>query len=387
VVVAERDVASVDVGAVLRGVMAVDSAPGLVAVSILRGDEYPITQDELAALLAIPTDRWTAAGEAGSPELIQSFAARGLVVSDADDPGLAELRKLDDALRDAGWDLYGALYHALGRWQGVRAPDDAYAPGAEPEGDGWKGIEERYGLPPPGFHAVGDPATAVSLPEVTRAGGLYEALEARRTARLFDRTQSVSQEDLAALLFYTFGFRGSLTVGDHVMVLARTSPSGGGLHPIEAYPLVLRADGVDTGLYHYNGRDHSLEPIRRLDVAEASALAERFTAGQTYFRDAALLVILTVRFPRTFWKYRQHPRAYAVMLMDAAHLSQTFYLVSTELGLGAFVTAAINARDIDEALGLDGFSEGAVAISGCGHVAAEQSSLHPAFGPVPEPER
>ena len=122
-----------------------------------------------------------------------------------------------------------------------------------------------------------------------------------------------------------------------------------------------------------------------MNVDEASALAERFTAGQSYFRDAGLLVILTARFPRTFWKYRQHPRAYAVVLMDAAHLSQTFYLVSTDLGLGAFVTAAINAREIDEELGLDGFSEGAVAISGCGHVATEQSSLHPDFGPVAEP--
>ena len=81
------------------------------------------------------------------------------------------------------------------------------------------------------------------LPKMRRTGDLYEALEARRTARLFDPAQNLSREDLAALLFYTFAFRGSLSVGDHVMMLARTSPSGGGLHPIEAYPLVLRADG------------------------------------------------------------------------------------------------------------------------------------------------
>jgi putative peptide maturation dehydrogenase len=366
--------------------MAVDSSRGLVAVSILRGEEYPITQDELAVLLAIPTDRWIDAGEAGSPELIESFAERGLVVSDADRTALAELKRLDNGLTEAGWDLYGALYHSLGRWKGAMALAGAESPGTEAVNEeGWRLIEELYGPPPPAFHTVGSPGEAAPLPEVRRIGDLYESLEARRTARFFDRAQSVSREDVAALLFYTFGFRGSLSVGDHVMMLARTSPSGGGLHPIEAYPLVLRVDGMETGLYHYNGRDHSLEPIRPLNIADAEALAERFTAGQSYFRDAGLLVILTARFPRTFWKYRQHPRAYAVVLMDAAHLSQTFYLVSTELGLGAFVTAAINAREIDEELGLDGFSEGAVAISGCGHVAAEPSSLQPDFGPVGPP--
>jgi putative peptide maturation dehydrogenase len=378
-------VVSVDIGAALRGVVAVDSAPELVAVSILSGEEYSITQEELAVLLAIPTDRWIDIGEAGDPTLVEGFADRGLVVSDADEPGWAELKRLDNALSDAGWDLYGALYHSLGRWKGVLAPD-AESLGTElGSEEGWHWIEERYGPPPPAFHSVGTLATVVSLPNVRRGGDLYEVLEARRTARFFDPTQSLSRDDLAALLFYTFGFRGSLSVGDHVMMLARTSPSGGGLHPIEAYPLVLRAEGIDTGLYHYNGRDHSLERIRRLNVADASAFAERFTAGQAYFRDASLLVILTARFPRTFWKYRQHPRAYAVVLMDAAHLSQTFYLVSTELGLGAFVTAAINARDIDEELGLDGFSEGAVAISGCGRVAAEQSSLQTDFTPLAEP--
>jgi nitroreductase len=52
--------------------------------------------------------------------------------------------------------------------------------------------------------------------------------------------------------------------------------------------------------------------------------------------------------------------------MDAAHLSQTLYLVAADLGLGAFVTIAVNARDIERELGLDGVGEGVVAMTGCG---------------------
>ncbi len=66
--------------------------------------------------------------------------------------------------------------------------------------------------------------------------------------------------------------------------------------------------------------------------------------------------------------------------MDAAHLSQTFYLVCGELGLGAFITAAINSSNIEEKLGLDGFIEGALAICGCG-TPAEQDLVDPEFRP------
>jgi nitroreductase len=47
-----------------------------------------------------------------------------------------------------------------------------------------------------------------------------------------------------------------------------------------------------------------------------------------------------------------------VALMDAAHLAQTFYPVCAELGLGAFVTAAVNGANIEKRLGLDLFTEG-----------------------------
>ena len=86
------------------------------------------------------------------------------------------------------------------------------------------------------------------------------------------------------------------------------------------------------------------------------------------------------RFYRTFWKYRKHQRAYGVILMDAAHLSQTFYLVCAELGLGAFFTAAINGSNVEEKLGLDGFTEGAVAICGCG-APAQNNYIDPVFQP------
>lgn len=87
---------------------------------------------------------------------------------------------------------------------------------------------------------------------------------------------------------------------------------------------------------------------------------------------------MTARFYRNFWKYRRHQKAYLVLQMDAAHLSQTFYLLCTKLGLGAFFTAAINAVNIEKRVGLDPYTEGALAICGCG-VPAAQSKLDPSY--------
>ncbi len=89
---------------------------------------------------------------------------------------------------------------------------------------------------------------------------------------------------------------------------------------------------------------------------------------------------MTSRFYRNFWKYRKHQKAYGVLLMDAAHLSQTFYLVCTELGLGSFITAAINSTNIEQKLGLDGFIEGAIAICGCGKP-IQKNVIDPGFRP------
>jgi nitroreductase len=66
--------------------------------------------------------------------------------------------------------------------------------------------------------------------------------------------------------------------------------------------------------------------------------------------------------------------------MDAAHLSQTFHLVCAELGLGVFVTAAVNGADAEERLGLDGFRDGVLALCGCGPPAAA-SPFDPEFLP------
>ncbi len=205
-----------------------------------------------------------------------------------------------------------------------------------------------------------------ALPRGQKEGDLYRTLLARRTVRVLDCEATLSVDDLGTILRYTFGCHGYVPIRGGGWILKKTSPSGGSLHPIEAYPLIRRVSGDEPGLYHYNVERHGLELMRSTIEEEATRLADLFAAGQSYACDAEALIVMTARFPRSFWKYANHEKAYGVILMDAGHLSKTLYLVCTDLGLGPFVTAAINDRNIEEALGIDGFSEGAIAVLGVG---------------------
>jgi putative peptide maturation dehydrogenase len=367
----------VDVAALLRGEAKAVSVPQFYAVSVLCADEYPLTRTELDRLLELPSGEWAQVEE--TPEL-RRFAEQGLIVTDDDEPEPARLRALDERLEAANWNVYGALYHSLTRWRDVDAALEERTSVPERElVDVADRFLERYGPPPSPFHRLRNGSAALELPLVRPNRPLYETLGERETTRLFTG-ESLSQDDLAVILYYVFGCHGYTAMSDDVVALRKTSPSGGALHPVECYPLLLSVDGVDPGLYHYDVAAHALERLARLGPA-AAELAVEFAAGQFYFRDAAALFILTARFERAFWKYRNHERAFAVVLMDAAHLSQTFYLVCAERGLGAFVTAAINSANVDDRLSVDGFTEGSLLLLGCGPRSEQPSFLQPEFLP------
>ena len=348
-------------------------------MSVLTGAEVTLEPGDLDLLLSVPTDRWVTDTALGDPAAVRRLVEQGLLV--ADDPAgpLAELRARDERLTATPWQRYAALHRAATAWDGVEVAVSDEAPAeelAETLSRGSPAFVERYGLPPPHFHRVGE---AVPLPAVERDGPLYELLRARRTARGFDTGRPLSVADLSTVLRWVWGCHGTVTLGGDVVVLKKTSPSGGSLHPIEVYLLVQAVERVEPGLYHYSVEHHGLAPVESLDEDEAAALASTFLGGQWYFASAPVLFVLAARFDRSFWKYRDHDKAYSAALLDAGHLSQTFYLVCAELGLGAFVAGAVNDATIDDRLGLPRFEQGTIAICGCGHAAP--SGLEPVFEP------
>jgi putative peptide maturation dehydrogenase len=379
-----------DIEQLLRGVVEPASLRRVYGLSAAVGGAVPLTADELRLILSLPANEWVDSDDSA----LDGLADRGLVLRDGDHPLDTERRRRDELLADTGWNAYAALFHFLTRWQGI----DLRAAAA-----GGEAVEElppvrredlehfvaERGPPPPAFHPREPSGEVTDLPLVEGNGGLFDLLPRRKTTRSFDSSRHLPLDELALVLRSVFGVHGYATALPGVVTLKRTSPSGGGLHPVEAYLLVANVEQLGPGLYRYVGEHHVLELIEALESPdEAYRLGTTFMCGQTYFGSAHVLVVLAARFERNHWKYNSHDKAYPAILMDAAHLSQTLYLVAAELGLGAFVTAAVNGVDVDERLRIDGYREGSLAICGFGPPADQPSPFDPTFEPyVPRASR
>lgn len=192
-------------------------------------------------------------------------------------------------------------------------------------------------------------------------GDFPQVLTSRRTWRRFAKGK-IAFADLGTLLGLTWGVRDWVVVPPLGKFAVKTSPSGGALHPIEAYLVARDVEGIAPGIYHYDATGHALERLRRGMTRDRMS---DYVMGQRWFSDAAAFVIMTAVFTRTQWKYR-YPRAYRVVLAETGHLCQTFCLTATWLGLAPFCTMAIADSKIDRDLGIDGVTEGALYVAGVG---------------------
>lgn len=373
-----RDHVEPDIGSLLRGSIEFKGRTRLVAITPEDGREHPLDAAEAAVLSGIGVNRWHTLDEIQSSagfdvNTLQSLFERGLLLKEETDS--APPIKETTPARRAGWNHYAHLYHLMSRWDApVLSPEDNQAEvptsggnGSDTEAGGtFDTLLKRYGAPPPAFFSAGNPEARLSLPPPDNSAQLYDTLRRRETTRQFDESRTLPRAQLANLLFYTFGCLGTRELAEDLTVLKKTSPSGGALHPIEAYPVIANVEGIPSGIYHYTAEHHGLESVKALEESAIRVIMRDFAAGQDWFESAHCMIVMVARFDRHFWKYRYNSKAYRVIYLDAGHLSQTFYLLCTEMGLGAFFTGAINDDCIEDHLGLATDTQGAVGICGCG---------------------
>ncbi|SFL14789.1 putative peptide maturation dehydrogenase [Lysobacter sp. cf310] len=328
--------------------------------------EVELDADERELLGRFSPGEWSSAEalDAAPAAALARLLEVGLLIDE--DAAHAAHRERDQTVRDGHWWPVSALLHRQARWHGVDGVADMEAKDMTTV----SGLLDKLGAPPPPVHERVASEQRIALPEI--AADEFDALLARRaTCRNYDRERPLPQALFAHMLQRTFAAQAQLRTHDEAVFLKKHTPSAGGLHPTEAYLVVQNVEGVTPGLYHYHPIAHALEPLPAPDEALA-AFALRALAGQHWFADAHVLAVLTPRYARCFWKYRHHAKAYRALVLDSGHLSQTLYLSATELGLGAFVTCAINEVDIERGFGLDPLLEGPLAVCGFGWRAAER---------------
>ncbi len=368
-----REALEVNWAAVLSGTSGLAGKLRWVALAPHLGVEADVDSDAVQALGTISQTVWIERAECEQrcgAAMTARLLAQGLLVSD-DTEGAAN-RARDDTLRSQHWRPLSALAHTFSRWDEVKVDTGIKVPS-------FQDLVDKYGPPPPPAIERASASEAVQLPPPP-AGSLDGPLFDRYTGRNFDTEAVLPLAVAARLLQRTFGAQEVRQVAQDGFVFKKLSPSGGSMHPVEAYVLVQRLEGVAPGLYHYHPVLHTLEPVKALDAAQAAVLARQMVADQYWFADAPLLVVMAARVERNFWKYRNHMKAFKALVLDGGHLSQNFYLLAAEAGLAAFITAAVNEVDIERALGLDHLRDAVIAVCGCGKPSGLRDTIELRFG-------
>ena len=362
VFVEPRDGFDLDLKGLFEGRSAVVARTRWIALAPHLDGEIELDSEELAALGSLSNEDWRALADVCgdiAPAVLERLVGKGLLI--ADDAAGAASRERDERIRATHWSPLAAASHYFSRWTDAGMDGRAEISLRHSLAD----IVAEFGPPPP--HLVEKSGEHERVPLARAApSDLHELMMRRATCRNFAAAAQLGADAFGALLERVFGCHADVELHRGVRALKKSNPSGGGLHPLETYVLARRVEGVATGLYHYHAGAHALEPIALLSDAQASEHAHRFVAGQQYLADAPVLIALVARFARSFWKYRRHPKAYRAIVLEAGHVAQNLYLAATELGLGAFVTAAINEVAIERACGLDALDESPLAVCGFG---------------------
>ena len=361
-VIEPSEVPSLDIGNLLAGGSGLRTCIE-IKVWAAHLDEYRRVSPEQAQwLLQCSAERWQELPvDAESRARVLSLLELGLLVAEEEadvTPGADPVRQ--PVSGDGHWWPLAAIHHRHSRWQGVDSVADMERNHLVTAHD----LRLRLGPAPSAVAEYPSPAEQIDLPDVPVSG--LESLGRKRvTCRNFDVERALSMEQLSTVLQQVLKAHGQLEAAPGVVFLKKNVPSAGGLHPLDAWLLVQRVEGLSPGLYHYHPLRHALAPAREGQPVDME-MARDFLAGQHWFADAAVLVLLVCRFDRSLWKYRNHRKVYRAMMLDAGHVSQALYMAATECGLGAFVTSAINEIDIEKRLSLEPMKEGPLAIFGMG---------------------
>jgi SagB-type dehydrogenase family enzyme len=165
---------------------------------------------------------------------------------------------------------------------------------------------------------------------------------------VFERRRSIREhgdapialEQLAHFLYRTARVKGRVR-SDHYDYTTRPYPSGGAMYELEIYVLVNRCEGLAPALYWYDPEAHALESVSE-PTPDTQALSDDAMRSTGESSPPQVLLIVSARFPRVFWKYES--MGYALILKNVGVLFDAMYLVATAMGLAPCALGGGNAE-------------------------------------------
>jgi len=185
------------------------------------------------------------------------------------------------------------------------------------------------------------PMPTIKLPAPHTEGGenLNSLLQQRRSQRHFG-SGPITLAQLSQLLWSAQGMTDQSGL--------RTAPSAGALYPLEIYVIAGQVIDLETGLYHYRVKTHSLT---RIDSADFRQPLTQAALGQDVIKEAAAIIAITGDYSRTQRKYGARARRY--VHIEVGHVAQNIYLQTTALKLATVIVGAFEDHKVHQVLQLE----------------------------------
>ncbi|MBN1483056.1 SagB/ThcOx family dehydrogenase [candidate division KSB1 bacterium] len=183
---------------------------------------------------------------------------------------------------------------------------------------------------------------------------LFETIRKRRSRRIY-KSYNLTLQEFFYLCHYAYGISAKAAIKgvDHGHWYYRNVPSGGGLFPLEIYPVILTGE-CEAGIYHYrpdkNGvelllKNNFYDTIRKIITAEPMVKLE----------SACAVIFVSGLFERTMIKYGE--RGYRFILQETGFVAQNISLVCEALGLGSCMIGGYLDNAVNDFIGIDGLFE------------------------------
>ena len=165
-----------------------------------------------------------------------------------------------------------------------------------------------------------------------------QAISERRSIRDY-KDEALTLEEVSQLLWSAQGKTSNWG--------GRAIPSAGATYPLVIYLVVGKVDGLDVGIYRYDGDKHELERLSHKDVrSEIASAAWR----QEFIAQAPINIIITANYERATKRYGKRGMRYVDN--EVGHCGQNIHLQAEALELGTVVIGAFQDTMLIHTLGI-----------------------------------
>ena len=186
-----------------------------------------------------------------------------------------------------------------------------------------------------------------------------KAIESWEPVGFFERSR-ITMKELSYLLWCTQGFK--KLVVDTIQI--KNVPSSGSRYPLETYFVANDVEGLETGLYRYLPRSHSIVAER----IDSGLILEMSTASMNFkIMTRASVTFLWVAVPyRSIWALGN--RGYRSIFIEAGHSCQNLIMAAANLGYQVFPTDMFQDEQITRLANLNPETQWPVYLAAVGSV-------------------